>query len=205
MSATNDMMKDVVAAFAPALKSAGYRKQGARFRHDTSPTVIQLVNIQNSQWNVGSEGEFTVNLGVYHRDLAALHDAMPVVESPLVQHCIVQQRIGHLMPVGRDFWWSINPKSDLTALGEEVAAAWVKYGKPWLEAKSTLEGAREHLLDQKHYFLVAMASCAMGKPDDARHWLDKTIEEWPEGKERIEAWRTAHLPPLTKGRRRTSG
>src|SRR5262245_49181129 len=118
---------------------------------------------------------------------------------------VVQQRIGFLIPVGRDFWWSITPKTDLTALGKEVAATWVKYGKPWLEAKSTLEGAREHLLDQKHYFLVAMASYAMGKPDDARHWLDKTIEEWPEGKERVEAWRSAHLPPLTKGRRRTSG
>jgi hypothetical protein len=119
MSATHDMMKSVVAAFAPTLKSAGYRKQGARFRNETSPTVIRLVNIQSSQWNIGSRGEFTVNMGVYHRDLAALHDAMPVVESPLVQHCIVQQRIGFLMPVGGNFWWSINPKTDLTALGDQ--------------------------------------------------------------------------------------
>ena len=158
--------------------------------------MIRLVNIQSSQWNIGSDGEFTLNLGVYHRDLAELHDAMPVVESPLVQQCIVQQRIGFLMPVGRDFWWSNNPKTDLTGLGEAVAAAWVRYGKPWLEAKSTLEGAREHLLEQKHYFLVAMASFAMGKPDDAHHWLDKTVEDWPSGKERVEAWRTAHLTPL---------
>ena len=85
--------------------------------------MIRLVNIQSSQWNIGSDGEFTLNLGVYHRDLAELHDAMPVVESPLVQQCIVQQRIGFLMPVGRDFWWSNNPKTDLTGLGEAVAAA----------------------------------------------------------------------------------
>jgi hypothetical protein len=203
MSATNHMMKDVVAAFAPALKSAGYRKQAARFRRDASPTVVQLVDIQSSQWNVDSEGQFTVNLGVYHRDLEALHDASPVVESPLVHDCLVQQRIGFLMPVGRDFWWPINPTTDLTGLGEKVGAAWVQYGKPWLEAKSTLEGAREHLLKEKHYFLVAMASCALGNPDDAHQWLDKAVEDWPEGNERIEAWRTAHLAPLRRRRRRT--
>jgi len=204
MSATHDMMKSIVAAFAPTLKSAGYRKQAARFRQDLSPTVVQLVNIQSSQWNIGGDGEFTVNLGVYHRDLAALHDALPVVDPPLVQHCVVQQRLGFLMPVGRDFWWSINTKTDLAALGAEVASAWAKYGKPWLESKSTLEGAREFLLNQKHYFLVAMASLAMGKRDDAEHWLGNAIEDAPSLKDRMEAWRTAHLSPRTNGRRRTS-
>ena len=68
MSATQEMMKVVVAAFAPTLKAAGYRKQGARFREEVSHTVVRLVNIQSSPWNMGSEGQFTVNLGVYHRD-----------------------------------------------------------------------------------------------------------------------------------------
>src|SRR5262245_66669560 len=110
MSATNDMMKDVVLAFAPALKSAGYRKQGARFRHDASPSVVRLVNIQSSQWNVGSEGEFTVNLGVYHRDLATLHDAMPVVEAPLVQHC--RQTANWVLDPGRKGLLVVNHSKD---------------------------------------------------------------------------------------------
>jgi hypothetical protein len=204
MSATNDMMKVVVAAFAPALKAAGYRKQGARFRDEVSATVVRLVNIQSSQWNMGSEGRFCVNLGVYHRDLAALHDACPVVESPLVQDCVVQKRLGFLMPVSKDFWWSINDKTDLATLGSEVASAWEKFGKPWLDTNSTLEGAREFLLGRNWHFLAAMASLAMGQPDDAHHWLDKSNELWPEGRERIEAWRAAHLLKLPKASRRTS-
>jgi Domain of unknown function (DUF4304) len=203
MSATPEMMKVVVAAFAPALKAAGYRKQAARFREDVSPTVIRLVNIQSSAWNMGSEGQFTVNLGVYHRGLAELHDACPVVESPLVQHCDVQQRLGCLMPVGRDYWWSIDSKTDLVALGSKVASAWEKYGKPWLDTHSTLEGARDFLLSMDSHFLAAMASLAMGKPDDAHHWLDKANEEWPEGSGRIEAWRAAHLLQLPQASRRT--
>jgi hypothetical protein len=187
MSATHDMMKVVVAAFAPTLKAAGYRKQGARWREEASSTVVRLVNIQSSQWNMGTEGQFCVNLGVYHRDLAALHDACPVVESPLVQHCVVWQRLGFLMPVGKDYWWSFNSKTDLVALGSEVASAWEKYGEPWLDVNSALEGAREFLLARNWYFLAAMAGLAMGKPDDAHYWLDKSNELWPEGKERIEA------------------
>lgn len=193
MSATNDMMKEVVAAFAPTLKKAGYRKQGANWREEVSSTVVRLVNIQSSPWNMGGEGQFCVNLGVYHRDLAALHDSSPVVESPLVRHCLIQQRLGFLMPIGKDHWWSINDETDLAALGSEVATDWETHGKPWLDAKSTLEGAREFLLSRKMYFLAAMTSLAMGKPDDAHHWLDKSNELWPQGKERIEAWRTAHL------------
>lgn len=204
MSATHDMMKAVVAAFAPVLKATGYRKQGARFREEVSPTVVRLVNIQSSQWNMGTEGQFTVNLGVYHRDLAALHDACPVVELPLVQHCVVQQRLGFLMPVGKDFWWSINSKTDLAALGSEVASAWEKYGKPWLDSNSTLEDARDFLMGRNWYFLAAMASLAMGKPDDAHHCLNKAIEDWPEGKKRLEAWRAIHLLQPPKASRRTA-
>jgi hypothetical protein len=106
-------MKTIVAAFAPALKSAGYRKKGARFWNEPSPTVVCLVDIQSSAWNSGSEGQFTVNLGVYHRDFAALHDGMTVKVSPLVRNCVIQTRIGRLMPAPRDVWWSFDEKTDL--------------------------------------------------------------------------------------------
>ena len=187
MSATHNMMKVLVAAFAPSLKAAGYRKQGARWHEQVSSTVVRLVNIRVRNGTLlGSEGQFCVNLGVYHRDFAALHDACPFVESPLVQHCRVQQRLGFLMPVGKDHWWSFNNKTDLVALGSEVASAWEKYGEPWLDSNSTLEGARAFLLSCNWHFLAAMASLAMAKPDDAHHWLDKSNEVWPEGKDRIE-------------------
>lgn len=203
MSATRDMMKTVVAAFAPALKSAGYRKQGARFWNESSPSVVRLVNIQSSSWNSGCEGKFTVNLGVYHRDFAAFHDGMPVVTSPLVQNCVIQTRIGRLMPAPRDVWWSIDQKTDLVALGAKVASIWIEYGKPWLEARSTLDGARVHFLHDKDYLFVAMASLAMGNSDDAELWLDKAVESNPLCKDYVEAWRSAHLHQQAVRPRRT--
>jgi hypothetical protein len=203
MTATKDMMKEVVAAFAPTLKAAGYRKQGARFSQNVSPKITRLVNIQSSQWNMGSEGQFTANLGVYYRDLAELHDACPVVASPLVQHCVIQERLGLLMPAGKDIWWSINRKTDLAAMGSEVASAWEKYGKPWLDLNSTLEGTRGFLLARKLYFLAAMASFALGELDETHKCLDKAIKDWPEGRDRVEAWRTKYLQQLPKASRRS--
>ncbi len=198
MSTTQDMMKTVVAAFTPTLISAGYHKQATRFHREYSSTVVQLVSIQGSQWNYDGSGTFTVNLGVYHRDLAALHDALPVVDSPFVRHCVVQQRLGLLMPVGLDYWWTIDANTDLTALGLEVASMWVRHGKPWIDSCSTLAGAREFLIEQKCSFLVAMASVAMGEHDDAERWVEKAIEEAPSFKDRIETWRKTHVLPLKR-------
>jgi hypothetical protein len=192
MSQTNEMMRKVVAAFAPTLKVAGYCKQGFRFRREVSVTATCLVNFQSSQWNMGDKGTFTVNLGVYHRDLAALHDVLPVRESPLVQHCAIQQRLGFLMPIARDFWWSIDSKTDLTGLGTEVALAWTKYGNPWLTLNSSLEGARDFLLGRKSYFLAAMASLAMGEREESERLLTKSLDDAPLLNDRIEAWRKLH-------------
>jgi hypothetical protein len=189
----NKIREAVNSGFAPLLKSAGYRKNGFNFRQDVTPSVFRLVNVQCSQWDTQTKGEFTVNLGVYHSDLAALHPMLPVTDSPLVKDCVVQERLGFLMPRGKDFWWTIRPDSDAKALGTRVAAAWNKYGRPWLELNSSLPEARKFLLGRNHFFLAAMASHALGQKSETLRWLSKAIEDWPEGEERIEAWRRRHL------------
>jgi hypothetical protein len=194
MSAIRDKIAEAInSGFAPVLKAGGYRKKGFNFERVASPTVVRLVNVQCSQWNDATEGKFTVNLGVYHRDVAALHDALPVVESPLAKDCIVQERLGFLMPGHKDQWWRVDKRTDLTALGAKVASAWYKFGKPWLDLHSSLEEARRFLLRHNHFFLAAMASHAMGEKQETKRWLARAIQDWPGGKERIDAWRRSHL------------
>jgi hypothetical protein len=75
MTTSRDRLDDVVTqGLAPILKAIDRCKQGSYFRKDISPT-IQLVNVQSGQWNSQAEGQFTVNVGVYHRDFAILNDA----------------------------------------------------------------------------------------------------------------------------------
>jgi hypothetical protein len=194
MSAIREkIVEAVTSGFAPVLKAAGYRKKGFNYHQEVSPTVVRLVNVQCSQWNDEFEGRFTVNLGVYHRDLAALHDALPVVASPLVKDCVVQERLGFLLPAHRDHWWSVDSRTDRTALGERVARDWSKYGRPWLDLHSSLEEARRFLVAHNHFFLAAMASHALGQSRDAERWLARALEDWPDGNERIDAWRRSHV------------
>jgi hypothetical protein len=197
LGAMSDMRDRIVEAvtsgFAPLLKAAGYRKKGLNFHQEASPTVVRLVNVQCSQWNDELEGRFTVNLGVYHRDLAALHDALPVVESPLVKDCIIQERLSVLMPAHEDQWWCVDKRTDVTALGAEVARAWSQYGQPWLDSLSSLNEARSFLLADNYFFLAALASHALGDRQETERLLERAEEDWPEGKKRIGAWRRAHL------------
>src|SRR5690242_8611133 len=56
---------------APVMRDKGFRKSGANFWRDNE-NVIDVLNIQKSQWNDAWEASFYVNLGVYwrafHRD-----------------------------------------------------------------------------------------------------------------------------------------
>jgi hypothetical protein len=202
MSAIHEKIGAVVSCgLAQALKSAGYRKKGFNFGQDVSTTVVRLVNVQASQWNTAREGEFTINLGVYHRDLAELHDILPPVKSPKVYDCVIQQRIGLIMPERLDHWWSITRSTNIAALGAEVAEVWYEYGKPWLELHCSLKQAREFLITHNHFFLAAMASLALGQKREARQWVTRASVEWPGGADRIRAWRDHHLRSDTAHRK----
>jgi hypothetical protein len=194
MSESKDRITEVVKrGLGPALKVAGYRKKGFHFRQEISPIVTRLVTVSCSPWNSAAAGQFTLDLGVYHRDIAALHDAMPVVNSPTAIDCVIRQRIGFVMPVGRDYWWQVSDKTDFSTLGTKVASAWINYGNPWLESHSSLREGRRFLAAQNHFFLAAMASVALGEPAEAHRWLDRAVRDWPGGADRIETWRRTHL------------
>ena len=52
---------------APFMKAAGFRKSGAYFWRD-SGQVIDVLDLQKSQWNNSREASFYVNLHVYWKD-----------------------------------------------------------------------------------------------------------------------------------------
>jgi hypothetical protein len=185
-----------------ALKASGYRRTGLNFSQEATPTAVRLLNLQLSRWNAARNGELTINLGVYHRDLAALHDSMSVCETPLTADCVVQQRIVFLMPVKRDFWWKVDEQTDVDALGSKTAFAWSEYAKPWLDAHTSLSQARDFLVSQDHFMLAAMASLALGQRANAEKWLAVALKNWPEGAQRLEAWWKKHLGRTARKKKR---
>lgn len=59
-----------VAELGPLLKSSGFRRFGVTFNRQTEPGLIHVVAFQGQQ----SGGTFTVNLGVYVREVDQLFD-----------------------------------------------------------------------------------------------------------------------------------
>ena len=55
---------------APALKDSGFRRFGNTFNCEVEPGLIQVVGFQASKWG----DKFTVNLGIYVREVDKLFD-----------------------------------------------------------------------------------------------------------------------------------
>lgn len=130
---------------AARLKTMGFRKRSRTF-HLAGGDHVRVVNVQGSRSNAGDAGQFTVNLGVYYPEVNALFGLRAdSAASPRECECTIRQRIGTLMPVGQDFWWSVESGTDVSALAREVGEAWELFGAPWLEFHADLHRSAQTL------------------------------------------------------------
>lgn len=135
MKASDLIDATVKARLAATLKADGFKRSARTFQL-TREAVIQVLNVQASQSNLGDEGSFTLNLGVYVPDLGrVLGEA--VQEKPKEYQCQARQRIGRLMAGGEDHWWDVSPRTDLAALAEEIDLRYRELARPWFEALAT--------------------------------------------------------------------
>jgi len=166
MSKTSEMIDYIIGVgLHPALKRERFLKSSRTFRR-CQPGCIQIVNVQGSWTNFDDKGRFTVNLGVYFPEAARIDGEFQVTERPSAQDCIVQERIGNLMPDRHDYWWSFDPTSSLEEIAHELTLACMCYGLPWLDAHSTIEGALKFLQIQKIPKWVANFSRLLDNRED---------------------------------------
>lgn len=175
MSKTSEQIDYVVkVGMHPPLKREGFLKSSRTFRRSRTG-CIQIVNVQGSWTNHDDEGQFTVNLAVYFPEAAKIHGSFQITDRPSASDCMVTQRIGHLMPAQRDYWWSFDSKSDLDKIAQEVSSACVKYGLPWLDEHSTIEGAIKFSLSRKTPYWAAIFSLLLNNREDAKQYLLEAI------------------------------
>ncbi len=134
----------------PGLLAKGFRKQGANFWRDHGE-VIDVVNVQKSQWNSGQAARFTVNLGVYWKRIHELLGKPLNTVPPKEYHCTVRARLCCLdsvtaeFPDGRDHWWEVTATTDLAATGAEVLERIERSGIPWLDHLHELKATLAHI------------------------------------------------------------
>jgi Domain of unknown function (DUF4304) len=169
-------------ALTDPLKAAGYQKVGRTWRRRVTDAV-QVVNVQASRHNLGADGRFTLNAGVYFPALAARLGVVPPTAAPEESDCHVHTRP---MPPGRN-WWKVRAPgatkpdeeggrvlgavfswldrwADRRASGtndratHELRQALERYALPWLDRVADLKGAREELIRHGPLWWAAAAS-----------------------------------------------
>ncbi len=128
---------------APELRELGFKGSGGSFVLD-DPEHWATIGFQRDRYSDRVEVRFTVNLQVVSRSdwQAARSQRGYLPERPAANttygRLVWWQRLGELLPVGRDVWWKVGPGTDLPALASEVLAAIRDYGLPAMRAQ--LEG-----------------------------------------------------------------
>jgi uncharacterized protein DUF4304 len=191
MSKTSEQIDYIIkVGIHPVLKREGFLKSSRTFRRSHFGCV-QIINIQGSWTNYDDKGQFTFNLGVYFPEAAKIHGSFRITDRPLESDCIVNQRIGHLMPVQRDYWWDFDSKSNLDKIAQEAVSACMNYGLPWLDEHSTIEGALNFSLSRKTPYWAAIFSLLLNNRENAKQYLTEAIikaSQNPSLQSRLEDW-----------------
>jgi hypothetical protein len=124
-----DLDKQLVQGLAQFLKDQDFRRKGNTFARQTD-SVTQIINIQRSRSSTSSALIVTINVGVYLGPLGiALGDAETTDD---VWECHWQQRLGNLMPVHNDKWWTITTEDGARSAMREIMEMINEYALPAL-------------------------------------------------------------------------
>jgi hypothetical protein len=203
-------------ALAAPLKAAGYRRDGRTWRRRLGDHV-QVVQVQASRYNVGADGRFLLNAGVYFPALAARLGLFPPTDAPGEADCHVRTRP---MPPGRDWWkvraagvatpdqeagrvlgavfswldrWADRRASETNARAtQELRQALERYALPWLERLTDLASARDELVRRGPPWWAAAASLELGEHAAAARLFAKALAAAPAKADNLRYWGRAN-------------
>ncbi|HEY3117430.1 MAG TPA: DUF4304 domain-containing protein [Chloroflexota bacterium] len=205
-------------ALAAPLKAAGYRRDGRTWRRHVGDNV-QVVNAQASRYNVGANGRFTLNAGVYFPALAARLGLFPPTDAPGEGDCHVRTR--PRPPGWRRDWWKVRAAGVATpdqeagrVLGavfswldrmadrrasrtnaratQDVRQALERYALPWLERLIDLRSARDELARSGPLWWAAAASLELGEHATAAALFAKALATTPARADNLRSWGRAN-------------
>jgi hypothetical protein len=102
---------------AIAARAAGFKKSRMNFFRRKG-TVVQVINIQLSQWNYGDKGDFYVNIALAFDELRA-HETVQIIETPKEYECDFRKRLEYLVP-GTPYKWEVFPQADSESIAQSL-------------------------------------------------------------------------------------
>lgn len=123
----DQIIKDII---TPALKKEGFKKSGRNYYKKIDHYGL-CFNIQSSLYNHSEEVRFTFNTGIFIPTIYELYYNGELPSFPKEYDCINRKRIGELLGIKTDLWYSITNttnESDLERqLSSDIEEGIIKY------------------------------------------------------------------------------
>jgi hypothetical protein len=141
--ATSEFAKavdSIQSSLRPLLKERGFKVRGRSFNCTTEDGLTQVVNFQMGQSDPPGttyipglrenlHGLFTINLGVYIPEVAAVHGGGIAKSWVQDYQCSIRDRLGHISGSEKDIWWQARVDPEIV---HDLQTCLVNYGFPFL-------------------------------------------------------------------------
>jgi hypothetical protein len=127
----------------PFFKGLGFKKSGNGFNRKTHD-IVQMANIQKSQWNHADNVSFTFNIGFFNEDIYKDSWDKAVPKFIREYDCQVHFRLGHITKK-RDYWYELNEKVTADELENEIRDHLDNFLKPILESVQSTKSMKEFI------------------------------------------------------------
>lgn len=122
------------------LKENDFKKRGNHF-YKSNGSIGYCVNIQNDKWNNANQIRFTLNVGIFTDafwlECKDFKNTGIIPTFPKEYECAIRERIGDLLPVKEDKWYSITSSTDVTKLWCEIERDLTEYVLPFFTRYNT--------------------------------------------------------------------
>lgn len=106
-----ELHRELLASLAERLRPHGFRRRAGSFQREFAH-IAQVVGVQKSDACTTERMKFTVNVGVWSRDIDLARHGTGKAPRGLL-HCHASARIGRYSPSGQDVWWDVYDTGDL--------------------------------------------------------------------------------------------
>lgn len=122
------------------LKDNDFKKRGNHFFKNNGE-IGYCVNIQNDKWNDANKIRFTLNVGIFTEvfwlECEDLKNTGIIPTFLKEYECAIRERIGGLLPVKKDKWYSITSGTDVMKLWSEIERDLTEYILPFFARYNT--------------------------------------------------------------------
>lgn len=131
-----DTLATAVKAVAPMLRERSFRRQRLTFNREPEPGLVQVLAFQLGEQHPSDlRGRFTVNLGLWFDEVAALDSWRARKRFVHASAALLRQRVGFLLERPADTWWRVDVPAELLAtLVRELV---VDHALPFLDRLSS--------------------------------------------------------------------